>query len=70
MLEHQITCRVQAVFLLEGNYAYVTSGVSGEDHGNNCDNALSIIDISNPSNPILAGVIHGAGAPNYLRWCK
>ncbi len=30
------------------------------------DNALTIIDISNPSNPTFKGVIKGDGAPNYL----
>ncbi len=40
-----------------GNYAYVTSFN---------DDALTIIDISDPANPTHAGVISGAGAPNYL----
>jgi len=38
-------------------YAYVAS--SG-------DAALSIFDVSDPTAPSLAGVIRGAGSPNYL----
>ena len=30
------------------------------------DNALSIFDVSDPTGPSLAGVIHGGGSPNYL----
>jgi hypothetical protein len=47
---------------VEGNYAYVTSGFKDEKN----DNALSIFDISNPSNPTLKGIIKGEGTPNYL----
>lgn len=39
------------------NYAYVSAFL---------DNALTIIDISNPSAPALAGSIQGKGAPNFL----
>ena len=50
---------------VEGKYAYVTSGFWDEE-GTINDNALSIFDISNPSNPTLAGSVHGNGTPNYL----
>lgn len=30
------------------------------------DDALSIFDVSDPTGPTLAGVIRGAGSPNYL----
>jgi hypothetical protein len=42
---------------VSGDYAYVVSCY---------DASLSIFNISNPSNPMLAGSIRGAGAPNYL----
>ena len=30
------------------------------------DDALAVVDVSTPSSPTLAGVLRGAGAPNYL----
>jgi len=38
-------------------YAYVAATL---------DDALTIIDVSNPAAPAFVGSIQGAGAPNYL----
>jgi len=44
------------VFIV-GNYAFIVSY---------SDDALTIFDISDPTNPVHKGVITGAGSPNYL----
>lgn len=44
-----------------GNYAYVVSTDLTD-----ADNALVIIDISDPAAPTLVGTVRGAGSPNWL----
>lgn len=46
---------------VRGNYCYISVQY---------DDGLTIIDISNPNNPIYAGGIYGAGPPNYLNTAR
>ncbi len=46
---------------ISGDYAYVANAPAG---------ALTIFDISDPTNPTHEGAITGAGSPNYLWWAN
>ncbi|GAJ21581.1 unnamed protein product, partial [marine sediment metagenome] len=46
---------------VRGNYCYISL---------QNDDGLTIVNISNPNNPIYAGGIYGAGPPNYLNTAR